>query len=148
MVKRWSIDSISAEAFDICSQGEDLESCGFSLVTCWKILVILLDCDPGTRMEGLVVPVRTDVRASPSSVVTEFPDGVSLDSYWEFVEPQSSSFFRQRSFVWADSQEEMSYEGTPVKAPPPSRRRMMPPTPQQSSYLSIEEMQWQTEVEA
>ena len=41
----------------------------------------------------------------------------------------------------------MSYEGTPVKAPPTSRRRMMPPTPQQSSYSSIEAMQWQTEME-
>ena len=29
-----------------------------------------------------------------------------------------------------------------------SRRRMMPPTPQQSSHSSIEEMQWQAEMEA
>ena len=41
----------------------------------------------------------------------------------------------------------MSYEGTPVKAPPTSGRRMMPPTPQQSSYSSIEAVQWQIEVE-
>ena len=41
----------------------------------------------------------------------------------------------------------MNYEGTPVKAPPASRRKMMPSTPQQSSYSSIETVQWQTEVE-
>ena len=41
----------------------------------------------------------------------------------------------------------MSYEGTPVKAPPIARRRMMPPTPQQSSHSFIEDMQWQTEME-
>ena len=45
------------------------------------------------------------------------------------------------------SLEEVRYESSPEKAPPPSRRRMMPPTPQQSSYSSIEERQWQTEVE-
>ena len=37
---------------------------------------------------------------------------------------------KTRSFVWANSQEEVRYEGSPVKAPPPSRR-IMPPTPQQ-----------------
>ena len=31
------------------------------------------------------------------------------------VAPQSSSFSQKRSFVWAVSQEEMSYEGSPVK---------------------------------
>ena len=41
----------------------------------------------------------------------------------------------------------MSYEGTPVKAPPNTRRRMMPPTPQQCSHSSIEERQWQAEME-
>ena len=45
------------------------------------------------------VPVVTDVLVSPSSVVTEFCDGVSLGSDWEFVEPQSSSSSKKRSFV-------------------------------------------------
>ena len=49
----------------------------------------------------------------------------------EFVEPQFFSFSKKRSIVWVENREEMSYEGTPVKAPPTSRRRMMPPTPQQ-----------------
>ena len=62
------------------------------------------------------------------------------------VEPQSSSFSNNRSLDWADSQEEMRYEGSPVKAPPPSRRRVMPSTPQSPS-TSIEEIQWQTEME-
>ena len=52
------------------------------------------------------------------------------------------------SIVWVENHEEMSYEGTQVKAPPTSRRRMMPPTPQQSSHSSIEDTQWQTEIEA
>ena len=51
-----------------------------------------------------------------SSVVTEFCVAVSGDSDWKFVEPQSSSFSRMRSFVWAGSQEEMRYEGSPVKS--------------------------------
>ena len=93
-------------------------------------------------MDGLVVLVVIDVLVSLSSVATEFCDGVSLDSDWEFVEPQSSSFSKKRSFVWEDSQEEMRYEGPPVKGPPPSRRRK-PTTPQESSYPSIEEVQWQ-----
>ena len=37
----------------------------------------LLDSDPGTRMEGSVVLVVTDVLVSPSSVVTEFCDDSS-----------------------------------------------------------------------
>ena len=79
--------------------------------------------------------------------MTEFCDDVSLDSDWKFVEPQSSSFSKKRSFACVEKQEEMRYEGSSVKGPPPSRRRMMPPTPQQSSYPSIEEMQWQTATE-
>ena len=42
----------------------------------------------------------------------------------------------------------MSYEGTPVQAPPSARRRMMPPMPQQSSHSSTDETQWQAEMEA
>ena len=55
-------------------------------------------------------------------------------------------FFRKRQAVCAEDQEGMNYDGTPVKAPPASRRKIMP-TPQQSSYSSIETVQWQTEVE-
>ena len=94
-----------------------------------------------------MVLVVTDVLVSPSSVVTEFCDDVSGDSDWEFVEPQSSSFSpKKRSFVWTDSQGEIRYEGSPLKASAASRRRMMPPTPQQSSHSSIEETQRQTEI--
>ena len=107
-----------------------LESCGFSLGDLLEDPGDLLDGDPGTWMDGSVVFVVIDVLVSPSSVATEFCDGVSLDSGWEFVEPQSSSFSKKRSLDSADSLEELSYEGSPIKAPPPSRRRMMPPTPQ------------------
>ena len=44
------------------------------------------------------------------------------------------------------SQEEKRYESSPVKVPPPSRRRM-PSTPQQNSRSSIEERQWQIEMD-
>ena len=37
----------------------------------------------------------TDVPVSPSSVVTEFCDGFSFCSDWEFVEPQSFSFSKK-----------------------------------------------------
>ena len=87
------------------------------------------------------VLVVIDVLVSPSSVVTECWGGVSLDSDWEFVEPRSFSCSNERSVVLEENREEMSYEGTPVNAPPASRRRIMPPTPQQGSHPLIEEMQ-------
>ena len=93
------------------------------------------------------VPDVTDVLVFPFSVVTELCDGFSLRSDWEFVEPQSSSFSKKRSFVWTVSQEDIRYESSPVKAHLPSRRRMMPLTSQQSSYSSMEERRWQTEME-
>ena len=52
-------------------------------------------------------------------------EGVSLDSDWEPVEPQSFSFSKERSVVWVENREHMSYEGAPVTAPPTSRRMMM-----------------------
>ena len=110
----------------------------------WDDLGGLSDGDLGDWVDVLVVLHVTDVHvfvSPPSSVVTETCEGVSLDSDWEFVEPQSSSFSKKYSFVWAISQEEMRYE------PPASRRRMMPSAPQQSSHSSIEDAQWQTEME-
>ena len=90
-------NSVATEALNICSQGEDLDSCVFSWSDLVEDLGELLDCDPGTRMEGLVVQVVIDVLVSPSSVVTEFCDGVSLESDWELVEPQSLFFLRTTS---------------------------------------------------
>ena len=78
--------------------------------------------------------------------MTECCEEVSSDADWEFVGPQPFSFSKKRSNVWED-RGEMSYEGTPVKAPPNTRRRMMPPTPQESSHSSSEEMQWRAEME-
>ena len=74
-------------------------------MTCWTL-----------RMEGLVVPVVTDVLVTPSPVVTEFCDGDSLEFDCEYVEPQSSSFSTKRSLDWAITQEEMRYEGSPLKS--------------------------------
>ena len=63
--------------------------------------------------------------------------GVSLGSDWEFVEPQSHSFSKKRSFVCAVNQEEIRLRRVLSKrALPSTRRRIMPPTPQQISYFS------------
>ena len=94
------------------------------------------------------MPVVPVVAVSPSSVVTEVCDGFSLDSDWEFVEPQSFSFSKKRSSVGEENQGEMGYEGSPVKAPPNTRRRIMPPTPQQISFSSMDESQWRADLEA
>ena len=105
------------------------------------------DCDSGTGTSVPVVLVVAAVLVSPSSVVTEVCDGFSLDSDREFVEPLSFSFSRKRSSVLAENQGEMGYEGSPVKAPPNTRRRIMPPTPQQFSFSSTDESQWQADLE-
>ena len=62
----------------------------------------LLDCDPGTRMEGLVVQVVIDVLVYTSSVVTEFSDEVSGESDWEIVGTQSFSFSKMASVGLGD----------------------------------------------
>ena len=46
---------------------------------------------PETRVDVSVVPDVTGVLVSSSSVVTEFCDGLSFRSGWEFVEPQPFS---------------------------------------------------------
>ena len=84
-----------------------------------------------------VVPDVTDVLVSPSSVVTEMCEVSPCCSDWEFVEPQSF-LSRKRALCCTDKQEEMRYEGSPVKAPPVSTRRMTPPSPVQNSYASFE----------
>ena len=83
----------------------------------------------------------------PTSAVVVRSEPLVSDSDWEVVEPQSFSFSRKRRAVCVENQENMSCEGTRVKAPLPSSRKIMPPTPQQGSQSPIEAMQWQTEVE-
>ena len=128
---------VSVDAFEIFSQGRDLESCGDLF---WEYLLDkvedLSDREPVSGELVRVVPDVTDV--SPSSVVTELCDVSPCRSKWEFVEPQTFSFSKKRAHCRTDTQEEMSYEGLPVKAPPLSRRRMTPPTPVQNSYTSFE----------
>ena len=109
-----------------------MESCGgVSWVNLLENPADLSDCEPETRTD-----------------VPEVCDGFSLGSDWEFVESQSFPFCKKRSIVCAENQGEMSYEGTPVKAPPSTRRRMMPPTPQQIWLFSTDESQWQADLEA
>ena len=114
------------EAFEIFSQGE-----------IWRVVVVFLgrtflekpedmsDFEPDTRARVRVVPDVTDVPVSPSSVVTEFCDGFSFCSDWEFVEPQSFSFSKKRAHVCTATQEEMRYESSPAQAPLPSSSRRM-----------------------
>ena len=80
-------------------------------------------------------------------MVTELCDGLSLSSDWEDVVPQSLSFSKTRALCCTSTQEEMRYEGSPVKAPPITRRRMTPPTPLQNLYTSFEGEQGSYEVE-
>ena len=91
--KRRFVGYISAEAFDIFSQGEYVESCGG---VSWSDLLEkpddLSDGEPETGTVVSALPVVTDVLVSSSSVVTECYEEVSVDSDWEFVEPQSFSF--------------------------------------------------------
>ena len=54
---------------------------------------------------------------------------------------------KKRAHCCTDSQEEVRYEGSPVKAPPTTRRRMTPRTPVQNSYTSFEKEQGSYEVE-
>ena len=145
--KRRCVFFNSAEAFDIFSLGEDLEGC----VLNWSDLLEdpgeLLECDLGTRMDGPVVLVVTDVFISFSLVVTGFCDEASIVLIGNFMNRSPLLSTKKRSLDWENSQEEMRYEGSSVKAPPPSRRRMMPPAPQPSSSAPIEELQWQTGME-
>ena len=69
---------VSVEAFEILSQGRNLERCG---VLSWRDPLDkpenLSDCEPVSCAHVCVVPDVTDVLVSPSSVVTEFCDGFS-----------------------------------------------------------------------
>ena len=73
--------------------------------------------EPETRADALAVLDVTVVPVSPSSVVTEcFFEDVSLDSDWEFVEPQSFSFSKKRSSELEENQGEMGHGGSAVRA--------------------------------
>ena len=84
-----------------------------------------------------VVPDVTDVLVFPSFVITELCEVFHCRSDVEFVEPQSFSFSKKRAHCCTDKQDEMRYEGSPVKAHPRKRRRMTPPTPMQNSFSSF-----------
>ena len=139
---------LSVEAFEIFSQGRDLESCGDFP---WMNLVDepddLSDCEPVSCELVRVVLDVTDVLASLSSVVTELCDVSPCCSDWEDVEPQSFSFSKKRAHCCTDTQEEMRYEGSQGKALSMARRRMTPPTPKQNSYALFEGEQGRYEVE-
>ena len=104
----------------------------------------LSDCEPETRGDVSVVP---DACFPFFSVVTEFCDGFSCCSDWEYVEPQSFSFSTKRAHSRTVTQEGVRFESSQVKALQLSRRRTMPPTPLQNSYSSFEEEQGHFEVE-
>ena len=72
--KREKEEKREGEKEENASVTVNLGSCGFSWCDLLEDPGDLLDCDPGTRMDGLVVLVVTDVLVSPSSVGTEFCD--------------------------------------------------------------------------
>ena len=87
--KRRCVNPVSAEAFDIFSQGEDLESCGgVSWVGFLENPDDVSDWEPETGTVVSALPFAIDVHVSPSSVVTECYEDVSVDSDGEFVELQ------------------------------------------------------------
>ena len=126
------------EAFVILSQGRDLERCGD---LSWEDLLDKTQDLSELEWEAWVfVPEVTDVPVSPSSVVTEFCDGSSCCSDWDFVEPQSL-FSKKRAHSCTVTQEGTWFEEPQVTAPPLSRRRIRPPTPLQKSCSSFQEEQ-------
>ena len=135
--KRRCVGLVSSDAFDIFSQGEDLESCGgFSWEDFLEELDDLSDCKSESRAVVSAVLVVSDALVSPSSLMTECFDEVSLDLDWEFVESQSFSFSMKRPFVGTVCQDIMTC-GSPVKASPLTRRRMMPSTPQETRIRRV-----------
>ena len=119
------------------NQGVDAESCGdLSWKGCWEKPEHLSDREPDSCAHVFVVLDVTEEPVLLLSVVTELCDVSLRGSDWEFVEPQSF-FSKRRAQCGTDTQEEMRYEGSPVKAHPFSRRRMTPPTPLQNSYTSL-----------
>ena len=116
-VERRYVGHFSVEPFDTLSQGRDLESCG---CPSWRDILEkpddLSDCEPETRVDVSAMPGVTCVLVSLSSVVTEFCDGFSFCSDWEFVEQQSFSFSQKQAVCCTGTQEEMRCEGPQVKA--------------------------------
>ena len=137
-VKRRCVGFVSVEAFEICSHGRDLESCGdLSWEDFLDTTEDLSDRESGAWVVVPVVLAVTDVLVSPSSVVTEFCDVSSCCSDWDFVEPQSFSFSKKRSLCCTSTQEELRFEEPQVKAPLSWRRRMTLAAPMQKSYTSF-----------
>ena len=105
-VKRRCEGFVSVEAFEIFSQGEDLESCGDVWGDPLDKPEDLSDCELAScELVRAVLDGRdvTDVPVSPSSVITELCDVSPCRSGWEFVEPQSFSFSKKRAHCRADT---------------------------------------------
>ena len=100
IVKRRCEGFVSVEAFEIFIQVGDLESCGD--LSCEDLLdkpEELSDCESEAWVVVHEVPDVTNVLVSPSSVVTELCYRFSCGSDLDFVEPQSFSFSKKRSFL-------------------------------------------------
>ena len=129
----------SRVAFEEFSPVHDSDSCGDSWGDLLGDSCGLSECVPAVSSGVLVV---TDVPDSPSSMVV-IGRALLSNSDCEMVEPHSFSFSRKRQAFCVENQEDIHYDGTPVKAPPASRRKIMPPTPRQSLQPSIEAVQLQ-----
>ena len=101
-VKRRCEGFVSVEAFG------DLETCGgFSRGDLLEKPEDWSEFESDTQVGVRVVPDVIDVLVSPSSVVTEFFDGVPCCSDWDFVEPQSFSFSKKRAHSCTVTQEDV-----------------------------------------
>ena len=89
----------------------------------WRVVVVFLeedllekpedlsDCEPEIWVDVCAVPDVSVVPVSPSSVFTGCFGDVSLELDWGFVEPQSPSLSKKRTF-WTVSREEMRSESS------------------------------------
>ena len=100
-VKRKCESSVSVEAFEIFSQGTDMESCGN---LSWEDLLEkhedLFDYEPEPCAHVRVVPDVAGVPVAPSSVVTEWCEAFSCCPDWQNVLPQSFSFSKKRALLY------------------------------------------------
>ena len=75
-------------------------------------------------MAGSDVSVLAGMGVSAPSFVTVVCEDVPSDFGWDFVESQCF-LSKKRNFACVEGQEDMNYEGTPVKALPCPKRRMI-----------------------
>ena len=129
----WSSELVSSSACVLSSSAVELVGDGDPSDSSWEFVS---ECGP---VAGSDVSVPAGVGVSAPSVVTVVCEDLPSDAEWDFVEPQSVFLSKKRNLACVEGQEDMNYDGTPVKAPPCPKRRMITPLPHQRSFSSMEE---------